>query len=167
MKSFARQQHAAIEYAAVAWCGVGSSDSGQLESVQRVVDRLIAGVSLSDRLPRNLLLARAGLSPLSVWRDMACCVLAFKLCNTRCVQKLPAHLEAAFQDWTSRIPNSSTTLVLRSSSSGTSRLPRPRTELFRRSPFYKSFTLLNSIPSDNLSSLSSLQNFLLSSEFDS
>ena len=54
----------AMEYAAVAWCGVGSSDIERLERVQRAAARLIAKVSVTDRLSRDLLLARGGLEPL-------------------------------------------------------------------------------------------------------
>ena len=46
----------AIEYASVAWCGIRSVDSQRLERLQSSTARLIAGVSVRDRLPHEILL---------------------------------------------------------------------------------------------------------------
>ena len=85
---------------------------------------------------------------------------AFRLASGSCDQ-LPPHIAPALSSWQDRLPKSSSSLVLRSAQSGVQRLPRPRTKLFRRSPFYLSFSLLNSIPFDRSSSLASV---LLSSD---
>ena len=65
-----------LEYASVAWCGMGASDAERLERIQRAAARLIANVSVADQLPRDLLLARAGLECLRSRRCMHCAVLA-------------------------------------------------------------------------------------------
>ena len=54
-------------------------------------------------------------------------------------------------------------MTLRSASSGDLRLPRPRTELLRRSPFYRAVSLLNSLSSETKTSLSALKSHILSS----
>ena len=58
----------AIEYASVAWCGFRSGDSQCLEHLQCSAARLIARVSVRDRLPHEILLAHAGLDHLSLRR---------------------------------------------------------------------------------------------------
>ena len=151
----------ALEYASVAWCGVGASDADRLERAQRAAARLIANVSVVDHLPREILLARAGLESLAHRRRQHCGVFSYQLqsiSHSPC--RLPLHIRELYQSWQARIPSSASALVLRSTSAGRSRLPRPRTELFRRSPFYYSLSILNSVPSDHLSSLSALKSFL-------
>ena len=75
----------------------------------------------------------------------------------------PPHMAATLTVWQDLLPRSTSSLVLRSSQSGVRRLPRPRTELFRRSPFYLSFSLLNAIPPTQSSSLLSVRSHFLSS----
>ena len=58
--------HPAIEYASAVWCGVCSGDSQHLEHLQHSAARLTASVSVRDRLPHEILLARAGLDGLSL-----------------------------------------------------------------------------------------------------
>ena len=152
-----------LEYSSVAWCGVGVSDAERLERVQRAAGRLIARVSVTDRLLRHLLLARAGLESLQQRRRLHCGVFAYQLTSTS-RRFVPLHLALLFERWQSRVPSSTSILVLSSVSSGHARLPRPRTELFRRSPFYHCLSVLNSVPSDHLSSLSLLKSFLESSD---
>ena len=147
----------------MAWCGVGVSDAERLERVQRAVGRLIARVFITDRLPRHLLLARAGLESLQQRRRLHCGIFAYQLTFTS-RRFVPLHLALLFERWQSRIPSSTLVLVLRSVSYGHSRLPRPRTELFRSSPFYNCLSVLNSVPSDHLSSLSLLKSFFGSSD---
>ena len=55
-----------LEYASGAWGGLGKEDANRLEHLQRCAARTIANVSLADKMPNELLLARAGLEPLSV-----------------------------------------------------------------------------------------------------
>ena len=144
----------------VAWCGVGSSDIERLERVQRAAARLIAKGSVTGRLPRDLLLARAGLEPLQQRRRLHCGVFAYDLTFTS-RRRVPLHLAHLFEHWQARVPTSTSALVLRSAASGRYRLPRPRTELFHRSPLYYCLSVLNTVPSDHLSSLSLLKSFLL------
>ena len=61
----------AIEYASVAWCGIRFRDSQHLERLQRSAACLVAGVSVRDGLPHEILLARAGLDHLSLRRQTA------------------------------------------------------------------------------------------------
>ena len=117
-------------------------------------------MSVADRLPPAILLARARLEPLSLRRHAACAEFAFRLATGSCDQ-LPPHTATALSSWQDRLPKSFSSLVLRSAQSGVQRLPRPLTELFRRSPFYLSISLLNSIPSDRSSSMASVRSFVL------
>ena len=155
--------HPSLEYASVAWCGVGVSDAERLERVQHAAGCLIARVSITDHLPRHLLLARAGLESLQQRRCLHCGVFAYQLTSTS-RRFVPLHLALLFERWQSRVPSPTSVLVLLSASSGHSRQPRPQTELFRRSPFYHCLSVLNSVPSDPLSSLSLLKSFLESSD---
>ena len=152
-----------LEYASVAWCGMGASDAERLERVQRAAARLIANVSVADQLPRDLLLARAGLECLRSRRRMHCAVFAYQLSSTS-RRLVPLHLAHLFERWKARTPACTSSLTLRSTSTCSSRLPRPRTELFRRSPFYYSISVLNSVPSQHHSSLAALKSFLLASD---
>ena len=124
----------ALEYAAVAWSGVRSGEVQHLERMQRFAARLIAGVSQSDGLPHDILLARAGLEPLHLRRQAACAVFAYSLYTRD--QHLPPNMAAALASWHARLSKPSSSVVLRSSQSSSQRLPRPRTELFRSSAFY-------------------------------
>ena len=52
-----------LEYSSLAFSGLAKTDSARLERAhdQRVAARLITGVSIRDKLPSDVLLARAGL----------------------------------------------------------------------------------------------------------
>ena len=152
-----------LEYASVAWCGMGASDAERLERVQRAAARLIANVSVADHLPCDLLLARAGLECLQSFRRMHCAVFAFHLSSTS-RRLVPSHLAHLFEQWKARTPASTSSLTLLSTSTCSSRLPRPRTELFGRSPFYHSLSVLNSVSSQHHSSLAAFKSFLLASD---
>ena len=145
-----------LEYAARAWSGVNAAEAKSLERTQRSAARLITGTKLSDELPHAILLARAGLEQLRVRRQLSLLVLARRL--RRDPPRAPAHLVSLFQTFSGSAP-SSTTMSLRSVSV---RLPRPRTELFRRSPLYLAFSLQNSLPESVKSSLSALTSYLAS-----
>ena len=89
-----------VEYASVAWCGIRSGDSQRLECVQRSAARLIAGVSVWDRLPHEILLACAGLDHLSLRRRTACAEFAFHLLHSSPDKPLiPSHLVSAYLSW--------------------------------------------------------------------
>ena len=97
-------------------------------------------------------------------RRTACAEFAFHLLHSSPDKPLiPSHLASAYLSWKALSPSSSRALVLRSSSSGAQRLPRPRTEILRRSPFYYCVELLNDIPAAQSTSLSLIHSFLLSS----
>ena len=145
-----------LEYASGAWGGLGVQDANRLERLQRCAARSIARVSISDKLPHDLLLARAGLEPLSVRRLLAVVTPVYHLASDP--PKGPDHLRAAFQSWLGSAPSSSSSVCLRSSSSN----PRPRTELLRHSPFYRGVSFLNSLSSEVKASLSSIKSRILS-----
>ena len=84
---------------------------------QRSAARLIIGVSVADRLPPAILLARAGLEPPSLRRQAACAEFAFHLATGSCDQ-LPPHIAAALSSWQDRLPKSSSSVVIRSAHSG-------------------------------------------------
>ena len=149
-----------LEYASGAWGGLGVQDANRLERLQRCAARSIARVSISDKLPHDLLLARAGLEPLSVRRLLAVVTPVYHLASDP--PKGPDHLRAAFQSWLGSAPSSSSSVCLRSSSSNGLRLPRPRTELLRHSPFYRGVSFLNSLSSEVKASLSSIKSRILS-----
>ena len=153
----------ALEYASVAWCGVGTSDAARLEQTQRAAAGLIANVSVAERMPCALLLARAGLDSLSHRRRLHCGVFSFQLTSAS-RQLIPAHLLHTLQCWQDCVLPSTSAVVLHSTSAGQFCLPRPRTELFHRSPFYRSVSILNSVPSTHLSSLSTLKTGFMSSD---
>ena len=124
-----------LEYSAVAWSGMNKVLQDQLEAFQRSAARLITGSSLSDRLPADILLARAGLQRLSTRRKRTCVMFAFKLTDAA----VPEHLTAAFDHFVPETPERK--VQLRSDNSRIPRLPRPRSEVLRRSPFYFSLSL--------------------------
>ena len=149
-----------LEYACGAWAGVGSQDAARLERTQRAAARLITGTSVMDRLPRELLLARAGLEPLSLRRKVLLCSPFYRL--SRPTPKGPPHLVTCFKAWSGAAPASQSGMQLRSSEADSLRLPRPRTELLRSSPFYQAVSLLNSIPAPSKRSWSSVKSHILS-----
>ena len=85
-----------LEYACGAWTSVGTQDATRLERTQRAAARLITGTSIKEKLPSELLLARAGLEPLSLSRQVALCSIVYPL--SRPTPKGPPHLIASFRD---------------------------------------------------------------------
>ena len=149
----------ALEYGSVAWSGLGKSNSERLERLQRTAARLITGTRVYEHLPRQLLLARAGLDRLDDRRYVKCGIIGFKLIYRK--ERLPGHLTAYAEVWLGSVPERTSSMNSRSQSNSTAlRLPRPQTEILRSSPFYHCFTILNSIPIENLSSLSYLSTYL-------
>ena len=115
---------------------------------------MITGTSLSDRLPADILLARAGLERLSTRRKRTCRMFAFKLTDG----SVPEHLTAAFDHFVPETPERR--VQLWSSNSQIPHLPHPHSELLHHSPFYLS--LLKSIPSVDIKFYSSLKEYLTS-----
>ena len=149
----------ALEYGSVAWSGLGKSNSERLERLQRTAARLITGTRVYEHLPRQLLLARAGLDRLDDRRYVKCGIIGFKLIYRK--ERLPGHLTAYAEVWLGSVPERTSSMNSRSQSNSTAlRLPRPQTEILKSSPFYHCFTILNSIPIENLSSLAYLSTYL-------
>ena len=93
----------ALEYATVAWSGIRSGDAQRLERVQRSAARLITGISPSDRLSSEILLARAGLDPLHLRRQAACAAFAFSLSPGN-HDHFPPHMAATLRVWQDLLP---------------------------------------------------------------
>ena len=129
----------AIEYGHVVWAGLTASDAKRLEKLNRNAARVIQKISAASDLPKNVLLARAGLSTLSERRKTAQVLFCLKI--NRQSPHLPHHLRTAVNFWTST--PSTHTMSLRGDSV---RLPRPWTNCQRNSPLYSAFSVWNSLP---------------------
>ena len=109
------------------------------------------------------LLARAGLDKLADSRKIKCGIFAFKLAFRKNSNCLPRHVLAAAETWHSLAPDRISDMNSRSQSrTAAIRLPRPRTNTMKSSPFYFCFSVLNSVPLDNLKSEASVKEYLLS-----
>ena len=128
-----------LEYANVAWCGLTKRDQERLEKCNRSAARLITQTMPSSDIPHDILLARAGIPTLLSRRQVAQVKLAF----TATRGLLPAHLQATFSSWT--VPSSSHAMAQRNPCI---RLPRPRKDTQRKSPFYSTFSLWSSLPTE-------------------
>ena len=126
-----------LEYASIVWCGLHKTDAVKLERLQRRAARLVARLPDLSMHDNGLLLARAGLAPLSKRRDIELAVFAFRFRNG----SLPDHIHNAFPHWSSKPPRSCS---LRSASSF--RLPRPKKSCLKVSPLYLSLSAWNSLP---------------------
>ena len=127
--------------------------------LQRTAARLITGTRVYEHLPRQLLLAWAGLDRLDDRRYVKCRIIGFKLIYWK--ERLPGHLTAYAEVWRGPVPERTSSMNSRSQSNSTALpLPRPQTEILKSSPFYHCFTILNSIPIENLSSLAYLSTYL-------
>ena len=152
-----------LEYASLAWSGLGTINAERLERLQRTAARLITGTRLVENVPREILLARAGLDKLADCRKIKCGIFAFKLAFRKDSNCLPRHVLEAAETWLSLAPDRISTMNSRSQSRAAAiRLPRPRTNIMKSSPFYFCFSLLNSVPLDNLKSEASVKEYLLS-----
>ena len=152
---YCRSVRPALEYASVVWYGLSASDSARLERLQRRAARLITNIAPCSDTPHSIVLAKAGLEPLSTRRKADLAVLAYKFVH----QQLPDHLLDGFGHWLTKPARSR---CLRSSD--LIRLPRPRRAILKSSPLYLSFSLWNSLPSSakECSSSRSLRSLLLS-----
>ena len=129
-----------MEYASLAWSGVSATDSDRLERLQRSAARLIAGVSPLEEIDHQILLARAGLEPLSLRRNISLAQMAHRLARETLRNREPSHFAKAFKTWFAMSCQDCTSVSLLSSFA-VLRLPRPRTELMRCFPFYAAFSL--------------------------
>ena len=150
-----------LEYACAAWGCLGKRDALCLECLQRSAARVIAKVSASDNLSSDLLLAGAGLEPLSLRQTVVLASTLYRLSSDP--PKGPPRHRNDFQNWIAAAPRPSRCSILRSSVKNYLRVPRPRTELLRLCPFYRGVSLLNSIPTEARASLAALKSFIISS----
>ena len=95
-----------LKYANVAWCGLTKRDQERLEKCNRSAARLITRTMPSSEIPRDILLARAGIPTLLSKRQVTQVKLAF----TATRGLLPAHLQAT-SSWT--VPSSSHAMAQR------------------------------------------------------
>ena len=81
-----------LEYASLAWRGIGTINAERLERLQRTAARLITGTRLVENVPREILLARAGLDKLADCQKIKCGIFAFKLAFRKNSNCLPRHV---------------------------------------------------------------------------
>ena len=129
-----------LEYASIAWGGLTRRDEEKLEKCHRSAARLISNISPSADIPREIVLARAGLPTMDSRRKAS----QVRLAQAAVRGRLPDHLLGTFSSWT--VPASTHSMPQRSHQ--IIRLPRPKKEIQRRSPLYCAFTLWNSLPAD-------------------
>ena len=152
-----------LEYASLAWSGLGTINGERLERLQRITARLIIGTRLVENVPREILLARAGLDKLADCRKTKCGIFALKLAFRKRSNCLPRHVLEVAETWLSLAPDRISAMNSRPQSRAAAiRLPRPRTNIMKSSPFYFCFSVLNSVPLDNRKSEASVKEYLLS-----
>ena len=127
-----------LEYASTAWCSLSQKDNEQLERIQRRAARLIVKEIPRSDTPHDLLLARSGLTPLESRRKFIRAVMAHKIVHL----SLPPHLVPLAQQWIASHKNGQPTALRNKLSI---RLPRPKTDYLKRSPFYASLSEWNKL----------------------
>ena len=93
---------------------------------------------MADNVSHELLLARAGLSPLAEHRQYRLAQFASKLVHGF----VPEHLLESTDHWFTPLPERSWTLR----SAVKFRLPRPKKAVLTQSPVYAALSLFNSLP---------------------
>ena len=111
-----------LEYASLAWSGLGTANAERLERLQRTAARLITGTRLVENVPREILLDRAGLDKLADCRKIKFGIFAFKLAFRKNSNCLPRHVLEAAETWLSLAPDRISDMNSRSQSV---RLPSP------------------------------------------
>ena len=102
--------------------------------------------------------ARAGLDRLDDRCYVKCGIIGIKLIYRK--ERLPGHLTAYAEVWLGSVPVRMSSMNSRSQSNSTAlRVPQPHTEILKSSPPYHCFSILNSIPIENLSSLAYLSTY--------
>ena len=141
----------------------GTINAERLERLQKTAARLITGTHFVENVPREILLARAGLDKLADCRKIKCGIFAVKLAFRKNSNCLPRQVLEAAKTWLSLSPDRISDMNSRSQSrTAAIRLPRPQTNTMKSSPFYFCFSVLNSVPLDNLKSEASVKEYLLS-----
>ena len=127
------------DYASLVWGpGLRQGDAEKLERIQRRAARLISAVRLAERLPHELVLARAGLFSLTSHRSFRLAQFASRIS----AGFVPQHLLDATDHWFVPLPERSRSLRY----ADAYRLPRPKKSVLSRSPLYASLSLWNSLP---------------------
>ena len=85
-----------LEYASIAWGGLTRRDEEKLEKCNRSAARLIANISPSADIPREIVLARAGLPTMASRRKAS----QVRLAQAAVRGRLPDHLLGTFSSWT-------------------------------------------------------------------
>ncbi len=127
-----------LEYASLAWCGLSGNDSVRLERCQRSAARLICGISPLSGYSHDSILARAGLQPLSVRRQLHQALFVRKIVTDR----LPLHLRESVAPWIAPPRESLPRRSARRTKFNLD-LPRPKKNCLKCSPFYLSFVTWN------------------------
>ena len=117
-----------VEYRSIAWGGLTRRDEEKLEKSNRSAARLISNISLSADIPREIILARAGLPTMDSRRKAS----QVRLAQAAVRGRLPDHLLGTFSSWT--VPASTHSMPQRSHQ--IIRLPRSKKEIQRRSPVH-------------------------------
>ena len=130
-----------FEYASIVWSGMSTTDAKRLERCNRAAARVITGISPSDKVSAEILLARAGLQSLSVRQKVAQAKFVFTLLQG----KQPDHLCNSLQHW---LPDSSSQSGIRKAlrDQHLLRLPLPKKNALKTSPLYLSFSTWNTFP---------------------
>ena len=112
--------------------------TSKLERIQRRAARLIVKEIPRSDTPHDLLLARSGLTTLESRRKFIRAVMAHKIVHL----SLPPHLVPLAQQWIASYKNGQRTALRNKLSI---RLPRPKTDYLKRSPFYASLSEWNKL----------------------
>ena len=114
-----------------------------LNDYKRTAARLITGTRLAENVPQEILLARAGLKLADCRKIVKCGIFAFKLAFGKNSNCLPRHVLEAAETWLSLAPDRISDMNSRSQSrTAAIRLPPPRTNTMKSSPFYFKFVSL-------------------------
>ena len=145
-----------IEYGSLAWSGMGKTNAQLLDRIHRCAARLISGVKHTDNISHDLLLSRAGLSPLVGHRKFRPAQFASRFLS----DSVPAHLSEALDHWRQSVPHRS--LLLRHPPAVC--LPCAKKNILSSSPLFLALSLWNSLPPElRLSSFAVLKSHFIDS----
>ena len=133
-----------VEYGSLAWRSMDKTNSQLLDRVNPRATRLVSGVKLVDNISHDLLLSRAGLTPLVAHRHFRLAKFASRFLSN----SVPAHLSEALEHWRQSVPFRS--MLLRRPPAV--RHPRARKKILSLSPLCLALSLLKSLPPELRSS---------------
>ena len=142
----------AVEYASEVWSGLSTPDSIRLQKLNYSAARLILNVPSSSQISQDhdILLRRAGLQLISIRRKLRQAMFCFKYFK----DFHPEHLKLAKDNW---LPAPSCRCHTMEHRSSTLRLPKPKKNILKNSPFYCTFSTWNSRPEQIRASPASLR----------